>query len=52
MKDCIICKHSYEDFTKLKEINICAVRYYFCETCYKKIYYHFRDVIQNKIKHP
>ena len=50
--NCCVCKKFIKEGTELEEVNVCAVHYYFCVECYKKLYYHFRDVIINKIKHP
>jgi len=33
-------------------INICAVQYYLCELCDRKMYYHYVDKVIKKIKHP
>ena len=34
------------------DVNICAVHYYFCELCHKKLYYHYVGIIIKEIKHP
>ena len=46
-EECSLCgKEASIDF------NICAVHYHFCKLCYNKLYYRFRDIIFDKIKHP
>ena len=48
-KKCAICGKHDDEATR---INICAVQYWLCSLCYKKLYYHFIDKIIDKIKHP
>ena len=50
--NCSLCNKRIPAETEFHDINICAVHYNVCELCHKKLYYHFRDIIINKIKHP
>jgi len=47
--ECSICHKMDSEAVRL---NICAVQHYLCRLCHKKLYYHFLNIIVDKIKHP
>ena len=49
---CILCKKKLKSGTELYTVRINGTYYDFCTLCHNKLYYHFKDIIVNKIKHP
>lgn len=49
---CKLCDKTIPPNTEMWDMNICAVHYKLCNTCHNKLYYHFKDIIIDKIKYP
>lgn len=50
--ECGLCGRTIPEGQEFDNINICAKFYHICDTCDRKLYYHYSQLIIEKIKHP